>query len=211
MNRFSLRRFRQKGRVKYQKKGKWQLLIFSVDKGKGRFRIQAMKAEATTSRSRQFSWLATALLGLFMIQITGCSSVPDASPAMKQQALSFTPPPGKAGVYVIRPYHMLGAAILNNISLDYQVFGALGTSSYLYGTVSPGLHTLRNTDLPSAIVVPFTTEAGKNYYFVANASLAANGIAIESISETDGQAYVRKFKLSGKNRFELQNQSGETK
>jgi hypothetical protein len=151
------------------------------------------------------------LLGLLMIQITGCSSVPDASPAMKQQALSFTPPPGQADVYVIRPYHMLGAAVLFNISLDYQVFDALGTSSYLYATVSPGLHTLRNTDLPSVSIAPFTAEAGKNYYFEARASLTANAVVIKPISETDGQAYVRKFKLSGKNRFDLQNQSGQTK
>jgi hypothetical protein len=171
-----------------------------------------MKTETNTRHSRQFSWLATALLGLLIIQITGCSSVPEGSAVMKQQALSFTPPPGKAGIYVIRPYHMLGAAVLNNISLDYQVFGALGTSSYLYGTVSPGLHTLRSSlGAGSMEVVPFTVEAGKNYYFEAGASLTANTILIKSISETDGQAYVRKFKLSGSNRFELQDQSGQTK
>jgi hypothetical protein len=170
-----------------------------------------MKTETTTQRSRQFSWLATALLGLLIIQITGCSSVPEGSPEMKQQALSFTPPSGQAGVYVARPYHMLGAAVLFNISLDYQVFGALGTSSYLYGTVPPGLHTLRCADLPSVSIVPFTAEAGKNYYFQARASLTANAIVVKPISETDGQAYVRKFKLSGKNRFELQNQPAQTK
>jgi hypothetical protein len=170
-----------------------------------------MKTKTTTRRSRLFPWVATVLLVLLIISIAGCAGVPEGSAAMKQQALSFAPPPGKAGVYVIRPYHMLGAAILNNISLDYQVFGALETSSYLYGTVSPGLHTLRCADLPSASIVPFNAEAGKNYYFQARASLTANAIVVKPISETDGQAYVRKFKLSGNNRFELQNQSDQTK
>ena len=170
-----------------------------------------MKSETTKRSCQRLRWLATALLGLLTILITGCASVPEGSDAIKHQALSFAPPPGKAGVYVIRPYHMLGSAVLENVSLDYQVFGALVTSSYLYGTVSPGLHTLRCTDLPSAVVVPFTAGASTNYYFTVRASLAANGILIVPISETEGQAYVRNFKLSGNNRFELQNQPEPTR
>jgi hypothetical protein len=163
-----------------------------------------MKIETAPRRSRQFSWLATTLLGVLITQITGCTSVPEGSPEMKQQALSFTPPPGKAGIYVVRPFKMVGGAVLTGISLDYQVFGVLHTSSYLYGTVSPGQHTLRSSDKQFGFeVVPFTVEAGKNYYF--KYKLEIPHPVIEAISETDGQEYVRKFKLSGENRFELQN------
>ena len=169
-----------------------------------------MKIKTTSQRSRLFSWLAAVLLCLLIASITGCSSLPDASPAMSQQALSFTPPPGQAGVYVIRQSQFLGGAVLNKIDLDYQEFGVLKTSSYLFGMVSPGEHTLRTSDLPSAVVVPFTAEAGKNYFFEARASLTANAILVKPISETDGRAYVRKFKLSGENRFELQIPPGQT-
>jgi hypothetical protein len=166
-----------------------------------------MKTEMTTQCSRQFSWLATVLLGLLIIQITGCSSVPEGSATMKQQALSFAPPSGKAGVYLIRPSQFVGGGALNKVDLDYEEFGVLDTSSYLYGIVTPGQHTLRG--LGSGVeLVPFTAEAGKNYYFTI--STAFTHYVIAPIPETDGQAYVRKFKLSGENRFELQNPPGQT-
>jgi hypothetical protein len=178
---------------------------------------QDLKTETTGRGSRQFSWLAAALSGLLIMQITGCADrpvpelAPEGSPAMKQQALSFAPPPGKAGVYVIRPYTFAndtyygGTVYLFNISLDYQDFGALETNSYLFGIVSSGNHVLGP--------VHFTAEAGKNYYFTVKGvgfmGSSIRHMQFDPIPETDGQAYVRKFKLSGDNRFELQNPPGQ--
>jgi hypothetical protein len=179
-----------------------------------------MKTETTTPRSSQFSWLATALLGLSIIQITGCADVqstPEGSSAMKQQALSFAPPPGKACIYVIRPYHFYNDSYYGhsgnpfNISLDYQAFGSLDVNSYLFGVVPPGKHILGSSDTdmfdPGSNSGSFIAEAGKNYYFTATGVGATRfrHLQIESISEIDGQAYVRKFKLSGDTRSELQN------
>jgi hypothetical protein len=163
-----------------------------------------------------------------MMQITGCADrpetelAPEGSPAMKLQALSFAPPPGKAGVYVVRPYHFYndtyygGSDILLNISLDYQQFGSLETNSYLFGLVSPGKHIL-GSSIADAFASGsnrgnFTAEAGKNYYFTATGTgiSRARHLEIDPISETDGRAYVQKFKLSGDNRFELQNQPSQT-
>jgi hypothetical protein len=174
-----------------------------------------MKTETITRCSGKFSWLATALLGLCIMQITGCASVPEGSPAMKQQALSFSPSPGKAGLYVIRPYHYSGSVFLNEISFDYQECGSLANDTYLFGTVLPGEHAVRcSNPNSSSEVVHFTAEAGKNYYFMVSVKSAEFGLAsapatgqpgIQQISETDGQKYVRQSKLSGDNRFELQN------
>jgi hypothetical protein len=175
-----------------------------------------MKIETTARLSRQCTWLATALLGLLLLQITSCTSVPEGSPAMKQQALSFTPPLGKAGIYVIRPNELAGSASLDEISFDFLECGSLATDTYLFGTVLPGEHTLRcYTPNESSGVVHFTAEAGKNYYFkvyhhddglVSLLSTSHHYTFVpEPVSETDGQAYVRKFKLSGDNRFEYQN------
>jgi hypothetical protein len=162
-----------------------------------------MKTETISGRSPQIICLAMALVCFW---IAGCASVPEGSAAMKQQALSFTPPPGQAGIYVIRPSQFMGGGVLYKVSLDYQEFGVLGKSSYLFTTLPPGKHSFR-TSLGAGTmnVVPFTVEAGKNYYFHVKPWMSHNTIAIDPISETDGQAYVRKFKLSGENRFDLQN------
>jgi hypothetical protein len=141
---------------------------------------------------------------------------------MKQQALSFAPPPGKAGIYVIRPYHFYndsyygGSDILLNISLDYQQFGSVNINSYLFGLVSPGKHIL-GSSIPDLFASGsksgnFTAEAGKNYYFTATGAgiSGARHLQFDPISETEGQAFVRKFKLSGDNRFDLQNPPAQT-
>jgi hypothetical protein len=178
-----------------------------------------MKTETThPRRSQAFSWLAALLLGLFVVQIIGCTdmSMPEGSPAMKQQALSFSPAPGKAGVYVIHTVQILfgeyGIAGTtandedNQINLDYQEFGQVSFNSYLYGMVPPGEHTLNSgSGNSNSKVVHFTAEPGKNYYF------NVAGDVIVPISETNGQTLVRQSKLSGDNRFEYQNPPGLTK
>jgi hypothetical protein len=173
-----------------------------------------MKTDTTPRRSRQFSWLAIPLLGLLVMQITGCetpspTSAPEGSASMKQQALSFSPPPGKAGIYVIRPHQFYNDSYYGNtaafqITLDYQDFGSVGINSYLFALVPPGKHSLG----PGF----FTVEAGKNYYFTATGAgiSGARHLEIYPISETDGQAFVRQFKLSGDNRFDLQNPHAPT-
>jgi hypothetical protein len=120
--------------------------------------------------------------------------VPDGSAVMKQQALSFTPPPGKAGVYAIRPWSYVGYGVLFKITLDYHELGSLAPSSYLFAVVIPGKHIFRVVNADTDTDTTFTTEAGKNYFFTFKPGW---GILIGQISEADGQGYVRKFKLSG--------------
>jgi hypothetical protein len=180
-----------------------------------------MKIEPTARRSRRIHWLVTALVGLLFTQITGCEAPPpqvspEGSALMKQEALSFAPPPGKSGIYIIRPYHFFkdaiygGSDILLNISLDYQQFGSVNTNSYIFALVPPGNHIL-GSSIPDMFASSskgsnFTAEAGKNYYFTATGAdvSGAKHLRFIPISETEGQAYVREFKLSGDNRFDLQ-------
>jgi hypothetical protein len=128
----------------------------------------------------------------------GCQSVPEASPEMKQQALAFTPPSGMAGLYIIRPYHFAGSAVNWVARLDYQDFGSLSTSSYVYNPILPGKHFIRMGQTGFAT---FVAEAGKNYYFAMKPSFTGHNF--EEISETEGQEYVREFKMSGDNRYKV--------
>jgi hypothetical protein len=172
-----------------------------------------MKSQMTKRQCIQASLLMTALLGLLIMQFTGCADLavglPEGSAAMKQQALSFTPPDGKAGVYVIRRrhdpvlYQVLNAVF--DINLDQQEFGSLAKGYFLFGTLQPGEHTLSmNTGMGGSSPLQFNTEAGKNKYFLTENTRAGQAY-FEPLSEADGQEYVRKSILSGDNRFDHQN------
>ena len=157
----------------------------------------------TKQQAHKLWWFVTALLSLLLVQITGCASVPEGSTALTHQALSFTPPPGKAGVYVVRTYDCWESGTLYDVSLDYQEFGRLGMGSYLFGVVAPGVHSLRNTTPGfggKSNIVTFVAEAGKNYFFATE--LGWVSFQLNQLSEADGQTYVRQRKLSGDNRFD---------
>jgi hypothetical protein len=147
--------------------------------------------------------LLSALIAGLGLMVTGCKSVPEGSPALKQQALSFTPPPGMAGVYVIRPWKLASGGTLFNASIDYQVYSSLDLDSYLFGLVPAGLHVINTPHYGIGTVVNastyFTAEAGSNYFF--KIAPAVNGYHINQLSDKDGMAYVREFKLSGDSHF----------
>jgi hypothetical protein len=174
-----------------------------------------MKTDAQTQAIRNRKWLLVASLAFAVTIVTGCtSSAPvaeGASAAMNQQALSFSPPTGCAGVYVVRPRRFEGRFLALGVDLDSRRWGSLGTDSYLYGVVAPGKHAicpLSGGHRPGQMMF-FTVAAGKNYYLEAIAGMPAQmgdtplpNARFVIISETAGQSYVRKFKLSGDNIFE---------
>ena len=148
----------------------------------------------TTLASKWLNLFPIILFAALVTLMSGCQSVPEASSGLKQQALSFTPPSGMAGLYVIRPWHLGGAAINWEVRLDYQGFGSLETSSYLYSAILPGKHFLRMGQGDTGVNT-FIAKAGENYYFSSKISIL--GPVFYPISEADGQKYVRKFKQSG--------------
>jgi hypothetical protein len=57
----------------------------------------------TAQISNRLNLLPVIVFAALATLFSGCESVPVASSDQKQQALSFTPPSGMAGLYVIRP------------------------------------------------------------------------------------------------------------
>ncbi|MGP8202222.1 MAG: hypothetical protein ACLQU4_22310 [Limisphaerales bacterium] len=139
--------------------------------------------------------LPVLLLAAVLALVSGCTSVPEASPEMRQQSLSFAPPSGMAGLYVIRKHHMGGAAALWMVRLDYQVFGSLNINSYLYSAVLPGKHFLRKGPQGDYGMATFVAEAGKNYYFLMGVGIG--GPRLDPMPEAEAQEYIRKYKMSG--------------
>jgi hypothetical protein len=130
---------------------------------------------------------------------------------MKRRALSFSPPAGKANIYVIRPGMLLGGAGLWSVNLDSSEFGMVETESYLHGYVSPGVHTLRApaTGELAAKRTVFTAQAGRNYFFRIVPHYTSM-IETKPISEAEGRDYVRRYKLSSDSRFSLNEQNRST-
>jgi Protein of unknown function (DUF2846) len=153
--------------------------------------------KSITRYLHRFNWLPAILLAAVVVLIAGCASVPESSLEMKQQALSFTTPPDMAGIYIIRPYNFVGSAGLWNISLDNQNFGTLKTRSYIYNPVWPGEHSLSMPAVGDNDGTPLITQAGHNYFMTVKPGLT--GAKFTLLSETDGEAYVKKYTLSGDN------------
>lgn len=139
--------------------------------------------------------------------LTGCASVPTASPEFQQKALSFTPPPGMASVYVYRPYNFVGSAVAWSISLDFKEFGSLGLETYLFGNVDPGPHILKGFPFSGAERTKFDAEAGKLYFFKVTPGMA--GLDFDPVEEKEGREKVSNWTLSGDNVFEWEDKTQE--
>jgi hypothetical protein len=147
------------------------------------------------------------LVFTFIYFLTGCASVPPASPTFERKALSFTPATGTASIYVYRPYNFRAGGSLFNISLDYKEFGNLEIKTYLFGNITPGSHIIRaeyagtNRSKPAK----FEAEAGKLYFFKVTPGWGI--INIESVRESEGRNEVINYSLSGDNVFEFEKDS----
>jgi hypothetical protein len=174
-----------------------------------------MMTETKTQRSCRFSWGGYALLGALMLCQTGCKTVSEGSPEVKQQALAFAPQAGKANIYVIRPSRLVGRSLKDSVTLDLAPFGTLENDSYLFAAVSPGKHGLQGSFLETGLILGeatrtgallnFNAEAGQNYYFKIEPPIwPGMGPGIEQIAEPEGRDRVQKSRLSAVNRFEYQ-------
>lgn len=93
---------------------------------------------------------------LLGIVLCGCRSAPEASASLQAQAMSFSPPPGKAGIYVGRQswwgtaidckcFILHGPPRDTYTSDDVASAGKVGLPAGYYGyvTVDPGIYTLK--------------------------------------------------------------------
>jgi len=149
------------------------------------------------------------------ISSMGCKSISapvrPSSSALAQRAVQFSPPPGKAAIYVIRPAQLVAAAQPMDVQLDNVRFGSVPPLAYLYGEVDPSEHCLVFTMRvgPSGTrEYKFTVEAGRCYFF--DVAVRVGGFRIKAIDEAEGRKLVQKYELSGDNRFErlLKNEDG---
>jgi len=154
-----------------------------------------MNANGTNTR-----WLTA--MAIVTLIVGGCTSVPPATPALKEQALSFKPLPGQGAVYVICPKYFMGGNALWDIRLDGQKVSYLKTGSYLYTPVWPGEHVLASSgDDDGESHLNFVVGEGQNGFFAIGPSFSKGYIRL--IDAEAGENYVRNYALSGDDFYQL--------
>jgi hypothetical protein len=138
--------------------------------------------------------------------VAGCASfgapVTKSSEILDSQARKFSPPAGRAAVYVIRPYQFVAAGSPITLFIDHGDFGAIPPGSFLYGEILPREHSLEAGIKGISGVTPyqFKAEEGRCYFFYTEVNLGS--VTLESISDEKGKDLVAKYKLSGQNKFD---------
>ena len=137
--------------------------------------------------------VVAALLGSLIM--SGCASVPMASPERDTSAKAFKVKPDRANIYVYRN-ETLGAAIKMPVALNGKLVGDTAANTYMLLEVSPGRHTLvSKTENDSTLVV--NAAAGRNYFVWQEVKMGmwAARSNLQQVDETTGKAAVQECKL----------------
>jgi len=135
---------------------------------------------------------------IISIFLTGCASVPMASPEVDKAKKEFTPPSdGKAGLYIYRNSNF-GAALKKTISIDGEVIGETAANTYFYREVSPGAHELSTESEFSDNKLSVDFQNGVNYFVRQYIRLGAfvGGANLELVPEEKGKKGVLECKLA---------------
>lgn len=135
------------------------------------------------------------LVGVVMLTLTGCASVPMADPAADTQAKTFATTPGKANIYIYRN-ETFGAAVKMPLTLDGKSVGSTASKTFVLQQVEPGKHIVQSiTENEPSVEV--NAEAGKNYYVWQEVKMGAfqPGSALHIVTEAEGQKAVKECKL----------------
>lgn len=135
------------------------------------------------------------LVGVIMLTVTGCASVPMADPAADTQAKTFATTPGKANIYIYRN-ETFGAAVKMPLTVDGKAVGSTASKTFILQQVEPGKHVVQSiTENEPSVEV--NAEAGKNYYVWQEVKMGAlqAGSALHVVTEEEGQKAVKQCKL----------------
>jgi hypothetical protein len=134
-----------------------------------------------------------ALPGLIFLAALVGSNLQLTAPAQAQASVD-TPPPGQAGVYVLRPVALAGAGGKYYITLDGHRRGYLANGQFFWDYVPPGPHVISISDF-SSIASRFTAETGKNYSFEVSFQplKVLSPYSVEAVSEDESRKYVRQL------------------
>ncbi len=123
-----------------------------------------------------------------------------ASTTLNLKARQFSPSPGRAAIYVIRPGQFVASGSPLPVMIDHEQFGQLPVQSFLYGEVLPREHILEFKYPGVSSSHRFKAEEGKCYFILVKAGLT--GFSVETLSDEEGKKLVDGYELSGENKFD---------
>ncbi len=99
--------------------------------------------------------------------LTSCmtATAPLASKQMDSEAKSFSPPPGKANLYLLRRDARRYVQISFESTLDGKRLGAVVRGRYIMRSIEPGLHTLETFNDTNGEVVQFQAKEGDLIFY----------------------------------------------
>lgn len=137
------------------------------------------------------------ILGVVVLTVNGCASVPMGDPARSAELKKFRPKADVAQIYVCRDSRTMGMGIRPDVELNGKQIAIIPRSSYIYQEVKPGNHTLVVKTLEHDSKLPFTIAAGEQKFFQTWISLgfiAGWGI-IDEIDPAKGKECVADGEL----------------
>ncbi len=134
-------------------------------------------------------------LGIFILLLSGCASVPMASPEQDAKAKAFLPSPDKAALYIYRN-ETFGAAIPMTVSVNGTLLGQTAAYTYFQLNLTPGKYDIES-HAENISTLSLVTEAGKNYFVWQEVKMGmwmARSL-LQQMDETLGRAGIMESKL----------------
>jgi protein involved in sex pheromone biosynthesis len=143
----------------------------------------------------------TALAVTSSLYLTGCASVPMATPDEDAQRKTFAAPSDdKAGLYIYRN-SIIGGALKKTISIDGKVIGESAAKTYFYKELTPGSHDVATESEFSDNKLTIQLKKGINYFVRQYIKMGAfvGGAGVEQVTEEVGKKGVLESKLAKEN------------
>ena len=128
--------------------------------------------------------------------VTGCASVPMASPERDSQAKTFSVKPDKSNIYVYRNESM-GGAVKLPVVLDGKIVGDTAAKTFMLLEVNPGKHQLVSKGETDS-TLELLTQPSKNYFVWQEVKMGmwAASSLLQKVDEATGKAGVAECKLA---------------
>jgi hypothetical protein len=139
---------------------------------------------------------ALSLLAAALVAI-GCGNVASAPPELGVTALTFTPSPGKARLYIYRPSRFVGSGARLKVAVDSQLVGKTASGTFLMVEVDPGSHRISGLSSESDRGVAIEALPDSSYFFKLwpKMGIISAQSGLEQVDPAEGRREIAKSRM----------------